>query len=592
MESNYLYSYSNWEYEYDTPEEAFEVLVDGFDALNKPLVRHDHGYRDRIDAIDTQRPLIAEILGSDNTAPQGLVLLERMLTETPSRFSESDVELLRYRGMQITAVNDERIMELAGSEDAEVSGRAMRLLYSHSEKLHRDTQRAFMVDNLMRLAWNAALNPDIELHNPKYATASLISCVRSKDESIASGAVNVVHEAMYTPETTGFGTEIYEGLIEYAFEDDRVFGARQETIDLYKTRPELLNYKLRLGDYLRRLGFHSAKTNDPIEVMFDVDAFYTQAKTDPAMMQAFQRSVGAYIALPQYAEKTPVLYERWMRATGHSYNTYIQGWNGGCGDKMRPQEYEDRNIEAMAAIELIEPGAVKVLTEEFGIRNFMRYPTRTLVNQYRNKDNKDLEYGVYIMPRTDHNSAFHPSNGHSNLIDAFERGLEQADAGMRIYEVSTNLEVLRTIHKAHYRYDKQLRFAVLNGHGTRNSLEIDASDILHGYVYRWHMNSLANQPAKRQGDKPVERLADAFADDASIIFDSCSTGKQDGLMDGLSDLLDLSSFAPVSPTKLASIGVESGDLPGSFELRPSYRDPGVMASQVRVRQRTKKNVVS
>lgn len=585
MESNFLYSYSNWEYEYDTPEEAFEVLAECLDTINRPLKRGEHNYEERVEALDYQRPLIEEILGSDDTAPQGLIFLERMLTESPSRFGKQDIELLRHRGMQITAVNDERIMELAGSEDAEISGRALRLLYASGEKLYRDTQGACMANNLMRFAWNASLNPYLELHDPKYATESLISCVSSEDKTIASSAIRAAHEAMYTPETTGFGAAVYEGLMQYAFQNDKAFGTQQETIDLYKTRPDLLDYKLKLGDYLRRLGFRDTTTDDPFQIMDDVEALHAEAKTDPAMMEAFQRSIGLYVARPQHSAKPPALYERWMRMTGHSYNTYTRAWNGGCGDKMRHQDYEDRNIEAMAAIELVEPGAVKVLTEEFGIRNFMRYPTKALLNQYRNKDNKDLEYGVYIMAQTDHNSAFHPSNGHSHLIDTFERGLEQADAGMRIYEVAEVDGLTRALFKARHRYDKQLRFAVVAGHGRATSLEFDASDIVDGYIQKWRIESTqAALPSTPTADMPAKRLADLFADDAVAIFDSCSTGQADGLAQESSNLLELTTFAPVSPTKLEAIDVLPGDMPGSFALRPRYRDQGVMASYVRLKR--------
>lgn len=571
MEFGYSRRYDAWQNEYDTIEEALDALNETFDTLNNPLDRYLDlgGYEGRVDAINNQRPLFEDILASDELAPQGLTLLERMLTETPSRFEVRDVENLQHRGCQIISINDERIMKLAASEDAEVSGRALRLLYAAGEKFYHDRQGPFMVENLKQLAWNASLNPYHELHNPKYATESLISCVISEDKAAASSAIEAAHEAMYTPETTGFGTAVYEGLIQYAFNNDKTFGARQETIDLYKTRPELLDYKLRLGDYLRHLGFRSTQAADALEVMSEVDTFYAQAKTDPAMLEAFQRSLGVYLASPQYSMKQPVLYSSWMRANGLGYGTYIRAWEDGCGDKMRPQDYEERNIEAMAAIELIEPGAVKTLTQTFGIHNFMRYPTRTLINQYRNRDNKDLEYGVYIMPYTDHNGAFHASNGQSHLIDSFERSLEQVDAGMRIYEVDRIGGAARAIFSARYKYEKQLHFAVIGGHGTPNTLQFDSSDILEGYMRRMQL--------RRIPEKSTDRMIDIFTRDATIILDSCNTGQVDGLAEEINAFLSVESYAPTVPSKLTSIDVLSGDQPNDFTLIPRYVDQGRMA---------------
>lgn len=571
MEFGFSYGYDTWQSEYDTIEEALDDLNETFDTINRPLDRRYErdSYQDRVDTINNQRPLFEDVLASDELAPQGLALIERMLTETPSRFQDRDIENLRHRGYQIVSVNDERIMELAAGEDAEVSQRALRLIYAASEKMHKDSQGPFMVHYLRQFAWNASLDPYHPLHDPKYATESLISCVRSEDKLVASSAIDAAYETMYALETTGFGTTVYEGLIEYAFDNDKAFGARQETIDLYKTRPELLDYKLRLGDYLRRLSFRDTQADDTFEIINEVDAFYAQAKTDPAMLEAFQRSVGTYVATYRHSDKPSILYDRWMSATGLGYGTYLRAWNGGCGDKMRPQDYENHNVEAMAAIELLEPGAVKVLTEEFGIRNFMRYPTRVMINQYRNRDNKDLDYGVYIMPTTDHNGAFHPSNQHSHLIDSFERSLAQIDAGVRIYEVDTIVGAARAVLSARHKYEKQLHFAVIAGHGTPNTLEFDSSDIFTGYMRRMQLRNIP--------DRPADRMMDIFTRDATLILDSCSTGKIDGLAEELNDFLSAELYAPTAPTKLGSIDVLSGDQPGSFVLLPRYRDADVMA---------------
>lgn len=571
MEFDYSFRYDTWQDEYDTIEEALDALSETFDTIDRPLDKYlEFGsYENRVDAINNQRPLFEDVLASDTLAPQGLALLERMVTEEPSRFKQRDTENLHFRGNQIISVNDQRIMELAESEDSEVAGRALRLMYTAAGNMYSDSQALFLTRNFSRLAWSATQNSYLELHDPKYAAEALISCVTSEDRSIATSAIKTAHDVMYTPETTEFGTTVYEGLVSYAFKKDKAFGARQETIDLYKTRPELLDYKLNLEEYLRHLSFRDTKAGDTLQVMHEVRDFYTQAKTDPAMLEAFQRSMGVYITSSHHTSTPPVLYEYWMSATGYSFGTYMQAWSGGCGDKMPLQTYEDRNIEAMAAIELIEPGAVKALTEAFGIRNFVRYPTRTMINQYRNKDNKDLEYGVYIMPQTDHNGAFHPSNGHSHLIDSFERSLAQIDAGMRIYEVDSVRGAARAVLEARHKYEKQLHFAVVGGHGTPNTLEFNSADILEGYMRK--------MPIRYIPDRPANRMVDIFTNDATIILDSCSTGQIDGLAEELNDFLCAESYAPRTPSKLESIDVLSGDQPGSFVLIPRYLDLGAMA---------------
>lgn len=569
MEFGYPFTYNTWQDEYDTIEEALDSLNETFDTMDRPLDRRfDRSYEERIDAINDQRPLFEDVLASDELAHHGLALLERMVTEKPSRFKKQDIDNLHFRGYQIISVNDQRIMELAGSDDPEVAGRALRLIYTAGGNMYSEAQASFITGNFARFAWNATQNPYLELHDPKYATETLISCACDKDRSIASDTIRAAYNVMYTPETTEFGTAAYEGLISYAFRNNKAFGGRKETVELYKARPELLDYKLSLEDYLCRLSCRDAKEDDVFEMIRDVDIFYKQTKTDPAMLEAFQRSVGVHITLPHHTSAPPILYERWMSATGHSFNTYLRAWNDGCGDKMSPQGYEDRNIEAMAAIELIEPGAVKALTEEFGIRNFVRYPTRTMVNQYRNKDNKDLDYGVYIMSQTDHNGAFHPSNGHSHLIDSFERGLGQIDAGMRIYEVGSIMGAARAVLEARHKYEKQLHFAVIGGHGTPSTLQLNSADLFEGYIRRMHI--------RRIRDRPADRMMNIFTNDATIILDSCSTGQIDGLAEELNDFLSAEAYAPRTPTKLESIDILSGDQPSSFVLIPRYRDAGAM----------------
>lgn len=66
-----------------------------------------------------------------------------------------------------------------------------------------------------------------------------------------------------------------------------------------------------------------------------------------------------------------------------------------------------KNLSAIRLLEQKEPGIVQRLYEEFGIRDFARYPEELLISQDKNQKDIQQPYGIVIYPRNDHNGAFY-----------------------------------------------------------------------------------------------------------------------------------------------------------------------------------------
>lgn len=189
----------------------------------------------------------------------------------------------------------------------------------------------------------------------------------------------------------------------------------------------------------------------------------------------------------------------------------------------------ERNLKKVYELESKAPGICLTLSNQFGIKFFDRYSTDLLLQQYQNRDNKDLPYGVIIYPYGDPNMAFYFEN---EVFDQFRAQLEGRYL-IRVAEVNNPRALVSRINNFRHNYG-MISFGILGGHGQPDSIQFGNT---HGDVL--HLSDL-----KRKGAGAISL---AFHPDAPIVFNSCSTGAKGGIGQGVSRLLDTKTTAPNKP---------------------------------------------
>lgn len=233
------------------------------------------------------------------------------------------------------------------------------------------------------------------------------------------------------------------------------------------------------------------------------------------------------------------------------------------------------NMTALLQLEAHEQGISKVLYEEFGIRDFARYPTDLLIKQYNERNNTVLPYGVAVMPYQDYNGAFYNTkkalgNLSSKLADTYT---------FRIVEAATPEEATQRLLMLRKRYGKKIDFGLLGGHGSLDSIQLGN---LHSGVLNAEdlMDSVWKQK-KRTPDvrfanrRPGALIRHIFQPDAPVALESCSTGGDKGIGQKFSEL-GLHIYAPSIDTSMSlfePIFDENGKVK---ELNVKYSDKGVL----------------
>ena len=249
------------------------------------------------------------------------------------------------------------------------------------------------------------------------------------------------------------------------------------------------------------------------------------------------------------------------------------------------RKFVARNIATMFRLESAAPGICKTLHEEFGICDFERYPAEALLAQYENRD-KDMPYGIAIYAQDDNNGAFASTNGQPT--EKLYRDLRDLDYGLRIYEVRTTSDVLKTLIKTHRRYGEQnqISFVLIGAHGREDSIHFEEEGgLAEGRgaiafkqedlerVFRkeegfrlWPRKQLTKDHANW---RTQQKLRSMFIDNPTVILDSCSTGAKGGIGDKFVEI-GARAFGPKKPGKLISIMVTKDRLGKLVFMRAEY----------------------
>jgi hypothetical protein len=242
-------------------------------------------------------------------------------------------------------------------------------------------------------------------------------------------------------------------------------------------------------------------------------ALFEKAKGRTARNLVMNLSKYEYIYSVDHVEQIVGPY---LKSLGLDEERVLQAWRN-AHKQVGGYQYDKHPFEALCALEDKEPGAVKVLNEEFGINNFNRYPIELLIKQYQERSINTKPSGIVIHAETDWNGAFLENEKHFRKL-----GLELADYSIRFYEVKSIPSLVHTLNRNRHRYGPA-EFLILGGHGSEAGIELGRGSA--GQVYQ--------ADTQLKGASALEL---AFVKNPTVILISCSTGKLGGIGQSISEL--------------------------------------------------------
>ncbi len=268
---------------------------------------------------------------------------------------------------------------------------------------------------------------------------------------------------------------------------------------------------------------------------------------DRRFRSLYARMVATALIEIQSLEAVGLQAARRLFATHGLPPTTLETWKDGLGkeeDSLLRRQNLEGNIDAVRNLDEQEPGSVRELYKRFNILHFGRYPVPFLQQQYQSRNDKTKPYGISVYPHADHNGAFWKSyitsDGLSNKI--------QNTHQLRIVEAGSAIDLVRLLVSLDRIYGAQhkISFAVIGGHGSYDSIQFGKSG------KRAHITSenLLGKAAKRAGK--------FFEDEASMILNSCSTGRKGGIGQHIAHTTDLRVLAPNSNTSLEIVNPSHG----------------------------------
>lgn len=232
---------------------------------------------------------------------------------------------------------------------------------------------------------------------------------------------------------------------------------------------------------------------------------------------------------------------------------FLHAWRmGSQGDKKKRIATD---LERIISLEASEAGSTRVLTKEFGIYHYYRYPEVMLLRQYRERNRADLPYGVVINAYSDYNGAFRNDSNNKELYTKLSI-LHNYKYAVRIMEAGSPNEIRKRLEYVNKKYgnEHKIAFAMLGGHGTRNGIRF-GEGIMSGKLYVGDL--------KGRGGS-LGQAGEFFEEHPTIILNSCSTGRKrifsrDSFGQIVSNALGATVFANNSPGAINSLEVSVVD---------------------------------
>lgn len=207
------------------------------------------------------------------------------------------------------------------------------------------------------------------------------------------------------------------------------------------------------------------------------------------------------------------------------------------------------NLPVMHQLESIQLGILSFLYKRFDITQFGRYPENMLLEQYREYENIKKPYGIAIFPRADHNGACYFDR---NELEKLRQGIGNAFT-IRIVECESKQDIAKTLLRLNKQYDREqkISFAFIAGHGSPSGIMFGGNprpvyegEKLHPRFYI-HKDDLMGHG--------VQRGKNFFIENPTLLLSSCSTGKEGGFAQELSQKFGATVIGP----EMDIVGIDS-----------------------------------
>lgn len=210
------------------------------------------------------------------------------------------------------------------------------------------------------------------------------------------------------------------------------------------------------------------------------------------------------------------------------------------------------NILIMQQLEEARKGAVGFLYQNFGIRNFNRYPPELLIKQVDEYQKLDKPYGILVEPTVDHNGSFLEE---TELLEKLSAQLGD-DYALRIMECGGKWDVVSKLLLLNGVYGdrRKISFAIIAGHGNGRSITLGGYDLRQ----HLHIDQLASGKAKD--------IRDIFVENPVFVLFSCFAGIKKGIGQEASKELGATVIASDESTSPKSINVRKENGKIGFEV--------------------------
>lgn len=164
-------------------------------------------------------------------------------------------------------------------------------------------------------------------------------------------------------------------------------------------------------------------------------------------------------------------------------------------------------------------------------------------------------HGVVLYPTSDDVGAFYNPFAYENLPKQLN-----GEYAMRVYEVNSQLELVRALNKARHKYGL-IDTAVIGGHGYAQGIQLGINE-------QSGITEVSTTDLQRSGAQALQK---AFVERPTIILASCSTGELGGIGQQISTLGTNGAevVAPDVPTQVKEINAVK-DERGKFHFEVEY----------------------
>jgi hypothetical protein len=176
------------------------------------------------------------------------------------------------------------------------------------------------------------------------------------------------------------------------------------------------------------------------------------------------------------------------------------------------------NIQAIQRLESQRPGITQFLNTNYGIANFMRLPSEALIDFYDHKDSINGKYVLLVQANSDHNGAFRSPADLAKMYKKLKKHGYHI-VPMETGDIDDMLDKMTAISQKYGLTTDML----LLGHGEEHGVQLNETT-----------NEYFNEDVL-SGSR-LDKFKKCLAKRLNVIFDSCSTGKRNGIAHRLSSI--------------------------------------------------------